>query len=260
MNELAESILYSLDGGQDPRIYSYLPFLLQDLWELGTSAESVIQLIKKHKTYLPGEVHVLDLGCGKGAVSVRLALEFGFQCRGIDGMPEFIRAANHWAQHYQVQTLCGFECGDIRNWQPGDDLYDIIILGSIGSVFGSPQETLRQVKQFTRPSGLIMIADAYIPDDQALHSPHPQYYYRKEIIRAIQDNHLKVLEEHPDNRSDAVRDNEKMYALIESRARELSEKYPDKQDIFSTYLREQQKENEILDNEVMSVTWLLRER
>jgi len=73
MNELADSILYSLDGGQDPRIYPYLPFLLQDLWELGTPVETIIKLIKNHKDYLQGKVHVLDLGCSKGAVPVNLA-------------------------------------------------------------------------------------------------------------------------------------------------------------------------------------------
>jgi cyclopropane fatty-acyl-phospholipid synthase-like methyltransferase len=33
---------------------------------------------------------VLDLGCGKGAVSVQIASKFGFDVVGIDAMSEFL--------------------------------------------------------------------------------------------------------------------------------------------------------------------------
>ncbi len=107
MKKLEQSVLQSLDGSQDAGIYLYLTYLLQDLWELGTPAKGIIDLIIKHNLHRQGKISVLDLGCGKGAVVVNLAKEFGFRCRGIDGMPEFIAEAVRWAKKYGVQPYAG---------------------------------------------------------------------------------------------------------------------------------------------------------
>jgi len=41
------SILESLDG-DDARLFSYLPYLLQDVWEIGTSPQRLVELIETH--------------------------------------------------------------------------------------------------------------------------------------------------------------------------------------------------------------------
>jgi len=80
----------------------YLPYLLQDLWELGSSPPDIISLITKHAD-VSGQPTVLDLACGKGAVSIQLAKELGCQTKGIDLIPEFIDFAPKKAQGYSVE-------------------------------------------------------------------------------------------------------------------------------------------------------------
>ncbi|MEW5920035.1 MAG: class I SAM-dependent methyltransferase [Bacillota bacterium] len=47
---------------------------------------------------------VLDLACGKGAVSVKLAQAFGCRVHGIDAVKAFIEEANRWAKKYNVES------------------------------------------------------------------------------------------------------------------------------------------------------------
>jgi SAM-dependent methyltransferase len=74
MQDIWFSILESLDG-KDPRVLPYLPFLLQDLWELGSSPGVISGLVKRHAQGQDRRLRVLDLGCGKGTVSVQLACD-----------------------------------------------------------------------------------------------------------------------------------------------------------------------------------------
>jgi 2-polyprenyl-3-methyl-5-hydroxy-6-metoxy-1,4-benzoquinol methylase len=67
----------------------YIPYLLQDLWALGSSVEIILKVIKELE--LPKSAKVLDLGCGKGAVSIQIASRFGFHVTGIDAMEHFFR-------------------------------------------------------------------------------------------------------------------------------------------------------------------------
>lgn len=49
---------------------------------------------------------MLDLGCGKGAVSIKVALELRCRCLGIDALSEFIDEARRRAQEYHVTSMC----------------------------------------------------------------------------------------------------------------------------------------------------------
>ena len=53
-----------------PNLYPYLSYILQDRWEIGSEPQTIIHIIEKHfKNY--ADLKILDLGCGKGAVSIR---------------------------------------------------------------------------------------------------------------------------------------------------------------------------------------------
>ena len=83
----------------------YMPYLLQDLWAMGCSADQILGLISNLN--LPANsINVLDLGCGKGALSVQIAAKFGFKVTGVDAMPEFLKTAEEKADDYKVTSLC----------------------------------------------------------------------------------------------------------------------------------------------------------
>ncbi len=65
LNTIEESVVIAMDGS-DIELFPFLPYILQDVWEIGADPEAIKKLIKKHCNNL-AELKVLDLGCGKGA-------------------------------------------------------------------------------------------------------------------------------------------------------------------------------------------------
>lgn len=95
---------------------------------MGTRApfETLLKVIKRHcKNY--SSLNVLDLGCGKGAISVKLAADLKCNCYGIDAIFEFIESTNEKTKEYDLSTLCQFEFGSIRAKIEELDKFDIII-------------------------------------------------------------------------------------------------------------------------------------
>ena len=85
--KLAESL-----SSSSTELIPYLPYLLQDLFELGSSTNDMLQIIQQHLPN-PQKLKVLDLACGKGAVSICLASSLKCQVKGIDLVPDFIEVA-----------------------------------------------------------------------------------------------------------------------------------------------------------------------
>ena len=73
MDTVKKSIVKSLDG-LEFGLFPYLSYLLQDLWEFGASPQIIIELFKKNNI-IKNASKVLDLGCGKGAVLIKLVKE-----------------------------------------------------------------------------------------------------------------------------------------------------------------------------------------
>jgi len=48
VTSLEESGVASLDG-EDAEIFPYLPYILQDIWEIGSDFEVIATLIRKHE-------------------------------------------------------------------------------------------------------------------------------------------------------------------------------------------------------------------
>ncbi|MCL1847701.1 MAG: class I SAM-dependent methyltransferase, partial [Coriobacteriia bacterium] len=129
----------------------FIPYLLQDFWELGGDPEVMIELIEKHVS-ISERTRVLDLACGKGAVAVKLAQRLGIRVKGIDLTPEFIEHAVLKAKEFEVADLCEFLLGDINEAVTAEKDYDCVIYGAVGpEVLGGPVETLSKLKTTVRP-------------------------------------------------------------------------------------------------------------
>ncbi|MFC1569497.1 class I SAM-dependent methyltransferase [bacterium] len=255
ISETIDSVVQALDG-EDSALYPYLPYLLQDLWEIGSSAVAVQDLIQKQCLDRCTDFRVLDLGCGKGAISIPLAKKFEFQVAGIDAMPAFIQEAREWADKLQVSHLCRFEVGDIRNDLEAFKEYHLAILGSIGPVLGSVEQTLNRVKPCLTLDGYVILDDGYIPEGSFLHADH--YLTDMEIKAQIQNAGFNILEEQIFDKAYIRSSDREIYEAIENRAKELMEIHPEKRELFQDYLKTQARENDILENEIVCVTWLLK--
>lgn len=239
------------------RLLSHMPFLLQDLWVLGSSIEEIIKLVGDLK--LPsGETKVLDLGCGKGAVSIQIAAKYGYRVTGIDAMKPFLEEANKKAKLFNVSHLCEFIEKDIIDYVSVVHDYDIVILASVGGIFGSFKNTVGQMRTQVRNGGYIIIDDGYLKEGKNLsrkgygHSRNHEdtirelTFYDDKLLREINTNEL------------SSQINYEYHHLIEKRGKELIALYPELENEIKSYIDLQAEECDVLKNQIEGALWLLQ--
>ncbi|MDD3537825.1 MAG: methyltransferase domain-containing protein [Eubacteriales bacterium] len=253
MATIEEKLARSLSSeGVD--IIPYLPYLLQDLWELGSSPRDMLEMVKRHLKISSG-IKVLDLACGKGAVSILLTKELGCRMKGIDIVPEFIAYAEQKALAWGVDKLCTFSTGDITQSVHTETGYDLVILGAVGDVLGNPEETIVLLKKTLKKGGYILIDDAYGNDPG-----NEDYYNRTQWLRFMENAGVELVDEKPIKKEEITAINQEQQAHIIKRARELKEQRPEDALLFDRYIQSQQSECDELENEITGVTLLLRTR
>lgn len=254
MKTIEESVVIAMDGSEK-ELFPFLPYILQDLWEIGADPNAIIKLISKYFDNYAG-LKVLDLGCGKGAVSVKVSKALGCRCYGIDAIPEFIEFAQQKANEFKVKHLCTFETGDIREKVKELSGYDIIILGAIGPVFGDYFATLTTLSKCINKNGVFIIDDGYI-DDNSNYS-HPLMFKKNTIMQQIDKAGMELVENDIMEREDIKDSDDYIFENLKKRCYELIDKYPDKQKIFLDYLNKQEVENDVLENKVIGTTMAIK--
>jgi len=254
--DVEENLARSLTA-ETVELLPFLPYLLQDLWELGSSPRDMIALIRKYVP-LSGDVKFLDLACGKGAVSVRIAESLGVEVYGFDLLSEFIEYARNKAKEFGVERLCHFSCGDANAVVEVEQGYDCVIFGAAGNILGSPRETLEKLAKTVRAGGFIIIDEAYLPDDFSnddVKYKNYEFLTRRQWLELFSDCGLELLEE-LQNVEDYDFDSDNN--AISARADELIAKHPEKRAIFEGYVASQLDECEDLESNVAAITWMLR--
>jgi SAM-dependent methyltransferase len=251
MPNVEEKLAKSLTA-ESTELIPYLPYLLQDLWELGSSPKDIIDMIQKH-IRVSDKSKVLDLACGKGAVSVQVAEALCCMVKGIDIIPEFIDFAKKKAQEYGVENLCEFKVGDINEAVKIEKDYDIVILGAVGDVPGNPEETIQKLKGTVKDDGYIFIDDAYGNDNS-----DGKYPTREKWLLFFQKAGVQLLDERFNEDDELESLNDEQQSFIVMRANELKERHPQKAFLFESYIKSQQAECDELENEISGVTMLLQ--
>lgn len=254
MKSIEESVVTAMDG-TDKELFPYLPYILKDLWEIGADPEIIISLIDRNFIN-HDRLEVLDLGCGKGAVSIKTAKKFGCSCYGIDAIPEFISDARKLAIEYNVEHLCRFEVGDIRLKVKALPAFDIIILGAIGPVFGDYYATLATLSGCLNETGVFIIDDGYIENNSNF--THPLIQKRETIIQQIHSAGMQFIEEEIIRKDDIKDSDDYAFANLKKRCFELIAKYPRKKEIFINYIKKQEEENDVLENKVICSTMVIK--
>ena len=251
MSDIQEKLAKSLTA-EHTDLIPYLPYLLKDLWELGSSPKDIINMIQKH-IKVPKKARVLDLACGKGAVGIQAAKALGCMVKGIDIIPEFVDYADKKAREYGVEKLCDFKVGDINEAVTIEKDFDIVILGAVGDVLGKPVETIQKLKRTVKNGGHIFIDDAYGSGCSDGGSPA-----REKWLLFFQEAGVQLLDEKFIEKDELESLLDEQQSFIVMRANELKEKYPDKADLFESYIKSQQTECDELENEISGVTMLLQ--
>ncbi|MDZ4204386.1 MAG: class I SAM-dependent methyltransferase [Bacteroidales bacterium] len=212
-----------------------------------------------HPTFRSGlnisNLRILDLGCGKGAVSIKIAKQLDCTVKGLDAMPDFIKSAKDYAKEFQVLDKCNFEVGDIRikiNEMKG---FDVVILGAIGPVLGNLHTTLLTLAKSLKTQGYVLLDDGFIPDESPV--DYNRCLRKSDFYNQIKTAGFEIIQEIILDKN-IIRDSEKlMYALLEKRVNELTVQHPEKKELFEGYLRSQEYEGYMLGAELVTGTWLL---
>ena len=256
--ETQEKLACSLTA-ETTELVPFLPYLLQDFWELGSDPEVMIKLIEKHVS-LSEDFKILDLACGKGAASIKIAQKLRVRVKGIDLIPDFIEFATQKARELNVAGLCEFAVEDINDAVKKEMDYDCVILGAVGDVLGVPAQTLNKLKATVKPGGYILIDEGYLSDEgkrEDVRYNNTVFLTGRQWDALFEETGLELIETVHVGSSGNL-DSDWGMAAITARANELVEVHPDKKEIFDGYVRSQQNEYGDIDNNIVCVTWILR--
>lgn len=253
LSTVEENLARSLTA-DTTELITYLPYLLQDIWELGSQPAIVDALLSKHIA-LTNKTRILDLACGKGAVSIALAKAHGCEIKGIDLMPEFIAYAIKKAKVLNIANRCEFIIEDINVSVEKQKGFDIVILGAVGDVLGDRDETFKKLKKTLCKGGFIILDEAYAKEPN-----HKVYVSKSQWSQSFDLAELDVIEEISGDEMDLTIINQRNQAFIIQRTNELKALVPSKADLFEQYVQMQQAECDEMENDLNCVTWLLRMR
>jgi len=243
--------------GVAPEIVRFVPELLQDLWELGSDPDLIVQWLR-HAGLGVARARVLDLGCGKGAVAIAVAQALGCRVDGVDAMPAFVEIARRQTRRLGLDDLCTFEVGDLRETVQRARGYDAVLLISVG-VLGSPAEVVGACRRCVGTGGLMIIDDAYLRQEEKLEFPgYEQLTTRDETLRQLASHGDHVVREQTIPVETVRAQNRRYTQWIERRAEELAARYPEHADAIHAYVAKERQESTVLETAVTCATWMLR--
>ena len=110
---------------------------------------------------LPAGARVLDIGCGKGEVLVRLAERHGIEGTGVDLSPFCVREARARAAIRLPHGGILVVEADGAAYAAEAETFDLAICLGESFIFGGHRGTLRALRRFVRPGGLVMAGEPF---------------------------------------------------------------------------------------------------
>jgi ubiquinone/menaquinone biosynthesis C-methylase UbiE len=253
MKEIENNFLDSLDL-DDSEIIPFVPEILKDLWELGSIPKYIIELVEKH--ILPTQLkNVIDLGCGKGAVLIQLSERIKFEGVGIDIMPDFIIEANKRSKQKPYAKNLKFEIGDIKNSMEKHHNFDLVIYGHDSDIFGNITQSLIEINKYSANNRWIILEAIYSINSTNNPDNLPNY---KEFIQQLKESEFEIIEQVNWNKNQLKQVNSENTSLISKQIKNLIKTNPNKEKMFTDYLKNQIEECHQLENDITCLTILLK--
>ena len=98
---------------------------------------------------------VLDVGCGLGRTSCRLATELGCTVTGIDIMPKMIARAKTTAKKAGVRDKVTFLEGDARKLPFEDNSFDTVLVESVTIFVEDVTKAIAEYRRVVKPGGAV---------------------------------------------------------------------------------------------------------
>ncbi len=104
---------------------------------------------------------VLDIGCGKGEMLIRLAERFGIDGVGVDISEAFLHEAREQARLRVPRRHLDFLLADFRQLALPPKHFDLGMCVGATQALGSMTLTLARLKELVRPGGWILVAEGF---------------------------------------------------------------------------------------------------
>ncbi len=232
----------------------HLPDLLDGLDSLGCDPQRLSGILDR--SGVATETVALDLGCGKGALSVALA-QRGHTVEGLDGFAPFIDAARSLAERSGVSDRCAFRVGDLRD--APERRAGLVCLVSVGRPWGSLGATVRALASIAAPGGWILIEDSY----RAALDPvagFEEYDSYDATLDEVAGCGLEVVHVERDEPSGPSPDEAALQRAMEDRGRAIVARDPSRESVVREFLDRQQEMALVYERDLPGMIMLLRRR
>ncbi len=120
---------------------------------------------------LEAGARVLDMGCGKGELLIRLAECYGITGVGVDLSPYAVRDARRRHRERIPDSTLKFVCQDGRTFRPDEPTYfDLSMCVGASWIWNGHRGTLLALAAMTKPEGFILVGEPFWMEE-----PPPQY-------------------------------------------------------------------------------------
>ncbi len=250
---LQSEVAYAMEAPEC--LLPYLPYLLQDLPSLSGAEDDVVDVLSE--VGFPSGGTVLDLGCGRGDIAIRVARAFGAEVTGVDGYPPFIEIARQSAKQARLQQRCRFVAGDLRKSLAKPARFDAVLMIAVGPVLGDSAKTISMLRTVVRDGGWIIIDDAYLDDGVPSSAAYEDYVEREAMEAGVTQFGDTIVARRV--RSPAGRSfNALTLEAIPKRAKALAERHPELSDAISHYVARQFEEVALMDGPMVPTLWAIQ--
>ncbi len=131
----------------------------------GAKVDQVLSMLE-----LPTGARVLDLGCGKGEMLVRLATRWAVRGVGVDLNPVLLAEARARAAAHVPQAGLVFHEAAAAEFETVPGTWDAVLCVDASEAFGGYRATLNAVAALVRPHGRMLVGEHFWR-----RPPHPDY-------------------------------------------------------------------------------------
>ena len=242
-NTITEEIAYAMEAPAS--LLPHLPYLLQDLPSLSGSEVDVAEVLAE--IGFPTGGAILDLGCGRGDIAIRLARIFDAQVTGVDAHPPFVERARQVADEAGLADRCRFSATDLRQALTGPPRFDAVLMIALGPLLGSPADTVAALRAVVRDGGWIVIDDAYLADGASAPPGYEDYPDLETMEAGLTRFGDTIVARRV--RSQATRAfNDLTLEAVPKRAAELVAAHPELKDDLDRYVARQFEEVALMDD------------
>ena len=104
---------------------------------------------------------VLDLGCGRAELALRIIEKFGSSVVAVDHSPPMLDAARERAQWTGALGKLHLDDTDIRDFRADPQTFHLTVMLGADGIPGGMPGICRQLKVWTKPGGYLLIGEGY---------------------------------------------------------------------------------------------------